>query len=141
MLREALSIAKELGSHRIIAGCIGDLAAIAAGSGQLHKAARLLGAAKKLRESIAIATGRFEAELEQETLSSLAGSLGRVTLEQAFHEGEVLTAGEAMTEALPSGLHQASPSARRLWTKRGHHHHGVPPSLTPCSANASIPTP
>ena len=103
MLGEALPIAMELGSHSIIAGCIGDFAAIAAGSGRLHEAARLLGAAKELRESIGIATGGFEAELEQATLFSLGASLGRVTLEQAFHEGELLTAEEAMTEALHVG--------------------------------------
>ncbi len=80
-----------------------DFAAIAAGSGRLHEAARLLGAAKELRESIGIATGGFEAELEQATLSSLAATLGRMTLEQAFHEGELLTAEEAMTEALHVG--------------------------------------
>ena len=103
MLGEALPIAKELGSHRIIAGCIGDFAAIAAGSGQPHEAGRLLGAAKKLRKSIGIATELFEAELEQATLSSLAVSLGRVTLERAFHEGEALTAGEAIAKALHVG--------------------------------------
>ncbi|MGI8520041.1 MAG: tetratricopeptide repeat protein [Actinomycetota bacterium] len=100
MLKEALSIAKELGSDRISAICIGDFAAIAVGSGQPHEAARLLGAAKELRERIGIATGGFEAELEQATLSSLGASLGRVTLEQAFHEGEGLSAGEAIEKAL-----------------------------------------
>lgn len=53
------------------AGCIGALAAMAALSGQQQEAARLLGAAKKLRKSIDIATERFEAEIEQATLSSL----------------------------------------------------------------------
>jgi hypothetical protein len=59
-----------------------------------------LGAAKELRKSIGIATERFEAELEQSTLSSLAASLEPVTLEHAFHEGEALTAEEAITQAL-----------------------------------------
>ncbi|MCA1706359.1 MAG: hypothetical protein LC808_25090 [Actinobacteria bacterium] len=56
-----------------------------------------MGAAKKLRESIGIASGRFEAELEQATLSSLAASLEQVMLEQVFNEGELLTIEEAIT--------------------------------------------
>jgi len=117
MLREALSIAKELGSHRIIAGCIGDFAAIAAGSGQLNEATRLLGAAKKLRGSIGVASGRFEAELEQATLSSLTASLEQVMLEQAFHEGELLTVEEAIAIALHVGSSPSVGIARRLRTR------------------------
>jgi hypothetical protein len=103
MLSEALSTAKELGSPRVVAGCISAMGAVAAAADQLHDSARLVGAARGLRRSIEIVTERFEAELEHATLSSLAMSLAPKALDQSVREGEALPADQAITQAVRLG--------------------------------------
>lgn len=100
MLSEAMVAGQRLGSTEVIASCISGCAAVAVLNGEALTAARLLGAAAKLRSSIGVAAERFEAVLEQETLSSLNVTLGRIALEQALREGEALAQEEAVAEAL-----------------------------------------
>jgi tetratricopeptide (TPR) repeat protein len=100
VLMEGMSVASRLGSIEIISGCMGGLAAVAAECGEAHTAARLLGAAAQLRQSIGVVAETFEARLEQAALSSLRQELGSKRLEHALREGTRLTQDEAIAEAL-----------------------------------------
>ncbi len=100
MLSDSLAVAKELGSAEILAVCIGGFASIAASSGQTERAARLLGAAERLRQSIGITNEGFEAKLEETTVFLISAELEKARFAEALEEGRALTAEEAIVEAL-----------------------------------------
>jgi hypothetical protein len=100
ILSESLLVAKELGSVKILAECIGGFAAVAALCGQPLTAARLSGAATKLRETIGVTTEEFEARLEQRTVSLATAKLGEAKFQNAFGQGLESTQEGAIAQAL-----------------------------------------
>jgi tetratricopeptide (TPR) repeat protein len=111
MLSEAMAAGRRLGSVELIASCIAGCAAIAALNEETVTAVRLLGAVAKLREGAGLAPEKFEAGLEQTTLSSLSVTLGQGALEQALRDGEVLGLEDAIAEALGCPMRRGGPSS------------------------------
>ncbi|HEU5430491.1 MAG TPA: LuxR C-terminal-related transcriptional regulator [Thermomicrobiales bacterium] len=103
LMRESLSLAREQGNLRGIVGALESLAAVAGAIAQTERAARLFGAAERLRETMAAPiplAGRetYERDIARvrakmdETAFAAAWSAGRtLPLEQVIAEADTIT--------------------------------------------------
>jgi predicted ATPase/class 3 adenylate cyclase len=100
--REALALFRDLGDLRACAGGLEELASTAGVARQGERAARLLGAAAALRETLdAPQAALWQAEVEQEVTASRA-TLGEEAWVATFAAGRALSLEQALAEALSS---------------------------------------
>jgi predicted ATPase/DNA-binding SARP family transcriptional activator len=99
-LREALRRLAELEFKDVIGYCFEGLAAVLAFTGQPDPAARLLGAAEALRESVGVDLAPAERETHEATAAAIRASLGEERFGTAWREGRELTLDDAIAYAL-----------------------------------------
>jgi tetratricopeptide (TPR) repeat protein len=99
-LAESLFRASELGDARCVGDAVELLAAVAAHRGETRAAARLLGAAERLREESGNALHRVELAVHERTVATLRAFLDEAELAAAAAEGRLLGTEEALSEAL-----------------------------------------
>ncbi len=100
LLREALRRLAELEFKDIIGYCFEGLAAVLAFTGQADAAARLLGAADALRESLGVELAPAERETHDETTAAVREGLGEERFSAAWRQGRELALDEAIAYAL-----------------------------------------
>jgi len=98
--REALALFRDLGDFRACAGGLEELVSTAGVAGHGERAARLLGAAAALRETLdAPQPALWQAEVEQAVAAARA-TLGEEAWVAAFTAGRALSLDQALVEAL-----------------------------------------
>ena len=100
LLRRALRLLAELEFRDVIGYCFEGLAAVLAFTGQAEAAARLLGAAEALRESLGVDLAPAERETHEETAAAIRGALGEAQFSAAWRQGRELPLAEAIAYAL-----------------------------------------
>jgi predicted ATPase len=108
-LRKALRRLVELEFRDLIGYCFEGLAAVLSLTGQAGPAARLLGAAEALRESLGVGLAPTERETHEETKAALRAALGEDELNAEWRRGRELTLDEAVAYALREELVPAKP--------------------------------
>jgi predicted ATPase/DNA-binding SARP family transcriptional activator len=98
--RKALRLLAELEFRDVIGYCFEGLAAVLSLTGQAEPAARLLGAAEGLRESLGVSLAPAERETHEETKVALREALGEKEFSTAWRLGRELALGEAIAYAL-----------------------------------------
>lgn len=98
--REALTIYWDLGSKRYIAQGLEQLADVAMMCQQYTRAARLLGAAEAIRQSIGAALFPFQREDYQRSLDVLRSQLDETALATHWAEGQTMNTKQAVEYAL-----------------------------------------
>ncbi|HMI99837.1 MAG TPA: BTAD domain-containing putative transcriptional regulator [Gaiellaceae bacterium] len=106
-LRKALRRLVELEFRDVIGYCFEGLAAVLSLTGQAGPAARLLGAAEALRESLGVNLAPAEQETHEETAVALRQALGEEQFSAAWRLGRELPLDEAIAFALQE---QAAPA-------------------------------
>ncbi len=99
-LRKALRRLVELEFRDVIGYCFEGLAAVLSLTGQAGSAARLLGAAEALRESLGVGLAPAERETHEETKLALREALGEEEFSAVWRLGRELTLDEAIVYAL-----------------------------------------
>jgi non-specific serine/threonine protein kinase len=100
LLREALRRLAELEFRDVIGYCFEGLAAVLAFTGEPDPAARLLGAAEALRESVGVDLAPTERETHETTAAAVREALGEKRFSAAWRLGRDLPLDEAITYAL-----------------------------------------
>jgi tetratricopeptide (TPR) repeat protein len=100
LLRQALRLLAELEFRDVIGYCFEGLAAVLAFTGQAEAAARLLGAAEALRESLGVDLAPAERETHEETAAAVRRALGEEQFSAAWRLGRELALAEAIAYAL-----------------------------------------
>jgi tetratricopeptide (TPR) repeat protein len=100
LLRRALRLLAELQFRDVIGYCFEGLAAVLAFTGQTEPAARLLGAAEALRESLGVDLAPAERETHEETAAAVRQALGEDRFSAAWRLGRELALDEAIAYAL-----------------------------------------
>jgi len=100
LLREALRRLAELEFRDVIGYCFEGLAAVLAFTGEAGPAARLLGAAEALRESVGVDLAPTERETHETTAAAVREALGEKRFSAAWRLGRDLPLDEAITYAL-----------------------------------------
>jgi DNA-binding CsgD family transcriptional regulator/tetratricopeptide (TPR) repeat protein len=96
LFEESLALRGEMGDKAGIAGCLEGLAAVAGLQGRLQRAARLVGAAKALREATGIPLRpHFRADYDR-IVSAVRLRLGEEGFEAASEEGRKMTLEQAI---------------------------------------------
>jgi len=108
LLREALRRLVELEFKDIIGYCFEGLAAVLAFTGQGDAAARLLGAAEALRESLGVDLAPAERETHDETTAAVRQAVGEERFSDAWRQGRELSLDEATAYALQEEAARAS---------------------------------
>jgi hypothetical protein len=99
-LCESLAVRRELGERLGIAECLEGLAAVADGTGQPDRAARLLGAAGTLREAIGAPLPPVDRPAHEAAVQATRGLLGEAAFAAAWAAGRALPLEQAVAEAL-----------------------------------------
>jgi len=100
LLREALRRLAELEFRDVIGYCFEGLAAVLAFTGEADPAARLLGAAEALRESVGVDLAPTERETHETTTAAVREALGEKRFSAAWHLGRDLSLEDAIAYAL-----------------------------------------
>ncbi len=102
LFEEGLVFSREAGDQANVAYCLEGLAAVALGRGGADRAARLLGAAERLREGVgaAVYTYRPDRSLRERTAAAARQSLGERGLEEARDQGRAMDFERAVEYAL-----------------------------------------
>src|SRR6266545_3144848 len=100
LLREALRRLAELEFRDVIGYCFEGLAAVLAFTGEAGPAARLLGAAEALRESVGVDLAPTERATHETTAAAVREALGEKRFSAAWRLGRDLPLDEAITYAL-----------------------------------------
>ena len=100
LLREALRRLAELAFRDVIGYCFEGIAAVLAFTGEADPAARLLGAAEALRESVGVDLAPTERETHETTAATVREALGEKQFTAAWRLGRELHLDEAITYAL-----------------------------------------
>jgi predicted ATPase/DNA-binding SARP family transcriptional activator len=100
LLREALRRLAELEFRDVIGYCFEGLAAVLAFTGEAEPAARLLGAAEALRESVGVGLAPAERETHEATSTAVREALGDEQFNAAWGAGRELSLEEAIAFAL-----------------------------------------
>lgn len=100
LLREALRRLAELEFKDVIGYCFEGLAAVLALTERGEEAAKLLGAAEALRESLGVALAPAEQATHDETVTAVKAALGEERFSAAWLQGRELALDEAISYAL-----------------------------------------
>ena len=100
LLREALRRLAELEFKDVIGYCFEGLAAVLAFTGRAEEAARLLGAAEHLRESLGVGLAPAEQATHDETVRAVKKTLGEEKFSADWRQGRELALDEAIAYAL-----------------------------------------
>ena len=100
LLREALRRLAELEFRDVIGYCFEGLAAVLALTGRGEEAAKLLGAAEALRESLGVGLAPAEQATHDETVAAVLEALGEEPFAAAWRAGRELALEEAVAYAL-----------------------------------------
>ena len=100
LLREALRRLAELEFRDVIGYCFEGLAAVLAFTGEADPAARLLGAAEALRESVGVDLAPTERETHETTTAAVREALGEKRFSAAWRLGRDLSLDDAIAYAL-----------------------------------------
>jgi predicted ATPase/DNA-binding SARP family transcriptional activator len=100
LLRQALRRLAELEFRDVIGYCFEGLAAVLSLTGQAGPAARLLGAAEALRESLGVGLAPAERKTHEETAAALRHAVGEEPFTAAWRLGRELALDEAIAFAL-----------------------------------------
>ena len=109
--RESLSLARELDDMVGIACCLRVFAAVKARRGQGEPAARLLGAAERIRDDIDLSLEPSELALQEDILARLERLLSPNRRAEALEAGRALSAEVAVEYALADDETRAGPRA------------------------------
>jgi predicted ATPase/DNA-binding SARP family transcriptional activator len=109
LLREALRRLAELEFKDVIGYCFEGLAAVLALTGRGEEAAKLLGAAEALRESLGVGLAPAEQATHDETVAAVSDALGERRFSAAWRQGREL----ALDEAIAYALEEEGARARR----------------------------
>jgi hypothetical protein len=109
LLRDALRRLAALEFGDIIGYCFEGIAAVLALTDQPEAAAKLLGAAEALRESLGVALAPAEQETHDETAASVRKALGEERFSAAWQQGRELARDEAIAFALEEEAARAEP--------------------------------
>jgi tetratricopeptide (TPR) repeat protein len=100
LLRRALRLLAELEFKDVIGYCFEGLAAVLAFTGEGEPAARLLGAAEALRESLGVELAPAERETHEETAAAVRDGIGEERFSAVWRQGRELALDEAIAHAL-----------------------------------------
>lgn len=100
---QCLEIATEMDDRRIVALTLEKLSGVAAGSEQAERAARLLGAAEALRESILSTVEAIDRSDYERFLTMTRNALSDTSLERYWAEGRAMNLDEAVSYAREAG--------------------------------------
>jgi hypothetical protein len=100
LTHQSLRLNRAIGDRRAIAACLTALASVAQVSGQLARAARLLGAAEAILSDMAALLLPADAAESAHTIQALRGQLGDASLAAAWAEGRALSQDQAIDYAL-----------------------------------------
>ena len=102
LFEEGIAFSREAGDHANVAYCMEGLAAVALARGAAERAARLLGAARGLREGVgaAVYTYRPDRSLRERTEAVARERLGEAGFEKAWARGEAMGLERAVEYAL-----------------------------------------
>jgi predicted ATPase/DNA-binding SARP family transcriptional activator len=100
LLRRALRSLAELEFRDVIGYCFEGLAAVLALTARAEEAAKLLGAAEALRESLSVSLAPAEQETHDETVAAVRDALGEEGFSVAWRQGRELALDEAIAYAL-----------------------------------------
>ena len=100
LLRQALRRLAELEFADVIGYCFEGLAAVLAFTGKPEPAARLLGAAEALRDSLGVELAPAERQTHDETVAAVQGALGEEAFSAEWRQGRGLALDEAIAYAL-----------------------------------------
>ncbi|HVF13213.1 MAG TPA: hypothetical protein VM942_01370, partial [Acidimicrobiales bacterium] len=95
-MEEALHAFHRLGDRRLAAACLLELADVALERGRRDIAARLVGAAEAMRESLGTPAWPDEAELEARVVAELVSAMSAPTVHRARMVGRSLTLDDAV---------------------------------------------
>jgi hypothetical protein len=102
LLVEALALGRELGEKASIAECLEGFAAIAVAQAQPERAARLIGAAKAIRDSINLPLQPIDRAALERVIADIHAQLDSATFEAICIAGRALSVEQAIAEALGS---------------------------------------
>ncbi len=97
---ESLALRQELWDRPGIAECFEGFAELAGAQGQPHRAARLIGAAEGLRETVGAPLPPSVRADYDSNIAAVRGSLGEAALAEAWAEGRTMTLEKAIDYAL-----------------------------------------
>jgi len=102
LFEEGLEFSLEVGDYANTAYCLEGLAAVAVARGEADRAARLLGAAQRIREEVgaAVYTYRPDRSLQERTMAAAHTQLGEPGFEQARAEGRAMAFEQAIEYAV-----------------------------------------
>jgi predicted ATPase/DNA-binding SARP family transcriptional activator len=100
LLRDALRRLAELEFKDVIGYCFEGLAAVLVLTGRAEEAARLLGAAEALRESLGVELAPAEHATHKETVDAVRARLGEERFSDAWRQGRELSLDAAIAYAL-----------------------------------------
>jgi predicted ATPase len=93
---ESLRICDATASPDLMAACLDIIGAIAAEQGDANRAARLCGAANRLREELGTTLPPFERELNERALDAVHRELGEAAYAAAWAEGRAMSPAELL---------------------------------------------
>ena len=102
--REALALYQELGDQRGCARGLEELASTAGVAGQGERAARLLGAAAAVRETIGAPQPPQEQTDVEQAVAAARAALGEEAWAAAYAAGRALSLEQAIAEALARAM-------------------------------------
>jgi hypothetical protein len=100
LLRDALRRLAELEFKDVIGYCFEGLAAVLVLTARAEEAAKLLGSAEALRESLGVELAPAEQSTHKETVEAVRGQLGEKRFSDAWRQGRELSLDEAIAYAL-----------------------------------------
>jgi predicted ATPase/DNA-binding SARP family transcriptional activator len=109
LLRESLEIHQDLGDRWRAASVLEAMAQALCAQGHPEPAACLFGAAKAVREVIAVPVPLCERADREESISAARGQLGEAVFEAAFSEGQTMSPERAIEYALGAVEEPAAP--------------------------------
>ena len=102
-LREALTLNVAMNDPRQIAVALERFAAVAVTDGRMDRAARLLGAARRIRDRLGSVAASAERDEAEQTAGASRRALGEEDWSALFDEGATLSVEEAVAYALEDG--------------------------------------
>jgi hypothetical protein len=100
LFEEALGIAREVGYHQGIAGCLESLARLWTAESHAERAVRLMAAAAGLRTAISIPMAPIWRTAHQLDVAATRAQLGEEAFAAAWAAGQALTLEQAAAEAV-----------------------------------------